>query len=290
MPLSPPRGRVGLTRRLAAVLALVVGIRRVLADVVPDLRRDRRGRRLPGPAQGGGPGRPGRPVELLQPRVHVVRRVAAQQRRRRRLPQLLPGRALGQRLELAVRRQPGRHPGRLHTDRRLRRLVGGRVPWLEPRARRLGPRPHHDVDHDRGVQLPVRRSLRPAHHLDLVELVADRLHPHRPHVSDQHERALDRRRRTSGRIEADGAARWLEPVRCELHLPVARRRCRGQRCHQPQLRAAPGSARQASPGPRHGALRLAQAGHRHLPQQQSGGQGSVQLDPTSDRHRDRSGR
>ena len=131
--------RVSVTRRIGIVLLL--GLLTALTPMLHPRARQRglRRRRLPGPIEERPPRRPRRPVAVLQPRVHLVGRLAAQLREPGRLQRLLAGRALGQRLELEERRQVPGHPRGQQPDPWRRRLVVGRLGRLLPRSRRLGP-------------------------------------------------------------------------------------------------------------------------------------------------------
>ena len=193
MPLSP-RGRVGLTRRLAAVLALVVGF----VGFSPMLSQTSDATvgvdDYPAPAQGGAPRTPWS--------TRGTSTTASARRSSRggstttpgRVPQLLPGRALGQRLELEVRRRRVRHPGRQHAEASAP-SPGGRPgsPGSIARPRRLGDR----VGTSSSITIEEYNYLSAGRYDQRTisttsEHVAERLHPHRPHDPDQHERALDR--------------------------------------------------------------------------------------------------
>ena len=148
-------------------------------------------------------------MAVLQPRVHVVRRLAAQLREPGRLQRLLAGPALGQRLELEERRRRPEHPGRQQPDPRRRRVVGGRLGRLLARPRRLGADRRRRRDHDRGVQLPPRRQVRHPHDLELQLVVAERVHPHQGHPDPQHGVA-GVSGYAAGRQEADHHQRHVE--------------------------------------------------------------------------------
>ena len=174
--------RVSSTRRIGVVAA--PGTARRPGSDAPSGARQRglRRRRLPVPAEERAAGRPGRPVAVLQPRVHLVRRLAAQLREPGRVQRLLAGRSTGA-TPRTGRTPPSRleHPGRQQPDPRRRRVVVGRLGRVVARPRRLGADRRRRRDHDRGVQLPPRRHVRHPHHLQLELDVAERLHPHQGH-------------------------------------------------------------------------------------------------------------
>ena len=116
--------RVFLTRRIGIVAAPGTAHGAVSAAPSGAGQRGLRRRRLPRPAEERRPRLSRRPVAVLQPRVHVVGRLAPQLREPGRLQRLLAGRPLGQRLELEERRQ-GRSTSRWTTTRRAAPSPGG---------------------------------------------------------------------------------------------------------------------------------------------------------------------
>ena len=259
--------RVFSTRRIGIVLLLGL-----LVALVPMLHPERGQRglrrgRLPRPSEGRPARRPRRPLAVLQPRVHLVGRLAPQLREPGRVQRLLARGALGQRLELEERRQVPRHPGGQQPDPWRRRVVVRRLRRIVARPRRMGAdrratarsRSRSTTTSTPGCTTPApspapARCGRAASSTSRTPSSATAQGP-------------DRVRHAAGGQEGQDHQRQVECDQPRLPLPVARQRHADLRRHGQVLQAHGGPVRQpcAPRSPRPSRART--PGRRRAPRQ-----------------------